>query len=283
MAKQCPIDVFTYENYRNYLNDYYRYMKDQDPKFSHRVFSKQAKYTSTNFMLLVMQGKRNVSDAGAQNIAEALKLSKGESDFFKALVKFNQETDSEQKQRLALLLFRFKNFEKNHPQLLSEYSYYAKWYNIPIREMVDIKGFKEKPEWIAKKLSPPIEASEAKEALQELKNLGFLKYDDNKKLVQTVANVMTNSEVISASVRAYHHEMINKAGEAIERHKSSKREISSSTITVDEEGMKKIKKIIQNVWEEIRHVSNETKEPTAVYQLNFQLFPLVNQDEDENE
>ena len=83
-------DVFEYLSYRDFMRDYYLRAKENTRSMSFRSLSKAAGFGSPNFYKLVMENQRNLSEEGAQRIAEALKLNKGETRFFMTLVEFDQ-------------------------------------------------------------------------------------------------------------------------------------------------------------------------------------------------
>ena len=102
-----------------------------------------------------------------------------------------------------------------------------------IRELVLLPDFKEDPEWIAKKLSPPITPRRAKAALEVLQDLGFLKRDEKSgRLIQSERNITTDREVVSLAIANFHRQMMQQASESIERTRAAKRDISSLTLAL---------------------------------------------------
>lgn len=272
---QTEKSIFEYDNYRLYLRDVYVSAKNRSAKFSFRHFSRIAGFQSPNFLKLVMDGKRNLTPSSIEKISKALKLKKDEALFFHHLVLLNQATTSEEKKFHAEKLLRSKDFKKIYPLKTSEYNYYAHWYYVPIRELVSLKGFKDDPEWIARQLTPAITPLEAQKALIELEKLGLIKRDFQGNLTQTDQNVETPNEVISPLIKMYHKEMLQKAGDSIDQIQREKRDISAVTITLDEEGVQKIKELIQNLRKEIINMSSYQQDSACVYQLGFQFFPLT--------
>jgi uncharacterized protein (TIGR02147 family) len=81
--------------------------------------------------------------------------------------------------------------------------------------------------------------------------------------------------------------MMKRAAESIDRFPRDKREISSLTFGVSEAAARKIKDKIQKFRKELVEVISDDNPATAVYQMNFQLFPLIDsiagKKEDEND
>ncbi len=185
--KQRP-PIFEYENYRCFLKDYFAFSKQQLPQFSYRYFSHKAGFSSPNFLKLVMDGKRNLSPQSIEQFCKAFKFSVIESEFFSYLVHFNQAQDEAQKILWAQKILKCKGLQKIHPLRQAEYAYYARWYSIPIREMILLKNFKEDAVWIARQFQPALTKEQVEQALENLLQLGMIQRDAQGRLVQVVCD-----------------------------------------------------------------------------------------------
>lgn len=269
------LNIYEYDNYRTYLKNLYQSLKEQKSHFSFRYFSRMAGFRSPNFLKLVMEGKRNLTAQSIDKFAFALKLNKEETSFFRNLVLLNQASTVEEKKFYAEQLIRTRLYRKIYPLKQAQYDYYTNWYYIPIRELVGVEGFKEDPNWIARKLAPPITATDAEKALKKLEQLGLIKRNEEGKLVQTERFVSTGDEVASASVSQWHKEMIQKGAEAIDRFPAMERDISSVTLGLSEQSAGQVKELIQRFRKELMTISKQDQKAEGVYQINFQLFPLT--------
>lgn len=276
-------NIFEYDNYRDYLKVVYQFLKSEKRQFSYRYFSRMAGFRSPNVLQLVMEGKRNLSPASIEQFSQALKLNKEETTFFRNLVLLNQASTVEEKKFYAEQLIRSRFYRKVHPLSSAEFAYYSNWYFIPIRELVGVEGFIEDPQWIAHQLNPPITPTEAKKALDTLEQLGLIRRNDQGKLVQTDTFVSTGDEVSSTSVVQFHKEMIQKGAEALDRFKGREREISSVTLALSEKSALQVKELIQSFRKELIAIASQDRNPTAVYQINFQHFPLSKKSKGESE
>lgn len=267
--------IFEYTDYRRFLSDTYLFGKAKNRSFSFRYFSRITGFQSSNYLMLVMKGLRNLSVDGAEKIAKGLKLNREETVFFVNLVQLNQSKTAEDRQTYAERLMRSKAFKKLHPLKETQYNYYAQWYYILVRELVGLPDFKEDFGWISKHTIPSLTAAEAGRAIEELLKLGLLKRDSQGRLRQSEAKLATADEVTAAPVANYHREMMKKAAESIDTIDRSKREISSVTFLASKESVNKVKEMIQVFRKEVTQVLSEGKRPDTIYQLNFQLFPLA--------
>src|SRR3989338_3997524 len=195
------LELFNYLNYRHYLRDFYREQKEKrGSRFSFRSFVRQAGLSSPNFLKLVMDGQRNLGPDGVRGFIKALKLNKEEASFFANLVGFNQSKDDGERNEWYRRLSTSRKYREIRPIEKDQFVYYSRWYYAAVRELVLLPDFKEDPEWIAKKLFPPITPREASHALELLLELGFVKRYTNGRLVQSERNVSTAREVASLAI-----------------------------------------------------------------------------------
>jgi uncharacterized protein (TIGR02147 family) len=270
-----PRPLFEYENYREFLADRYVGLKQSRPGFSYRVFSRMAGFRSPNFIKLVIDGKRNVSEEAARSLARALKLNRQETEFFLGLIRLNQaKSDFDRRQSFAELL-RFKNFRQIHQIQADQYEYYSAWYVSAIRELVTLKDFKEDPEWIAKKLYPSIHPAEASQALELLLRLGLLSRNEKGQLEQRDAKISTGHEVRAAVIKKFHQDLLGLASKSLDEVPAENREVGAVSLGISQEKIPEIKKRIfmfrQSLLEEF---GSETQNSDQVMQLCVQLFPL---------
>lgn len=275
MTGQKMKSIFEYDNYRKYLKDVYENSKAENSKFSFRYFSRLAGFQSPNFLKLIIDGRRNFALPGIEKCAKALKFNEEETFFFRNLVLLNQATSYEEKQDYATELLKCKTYKQMHPLKESQFHYLTTWYFVPLREMVNLKNFKEDPEWIAKRLSPPITGEEVTQAIEILLKLGLLERNKKGRLTQSESHLTTGDEVTAACAAQFHRDMMTKAAESIDRVPRERREISAVTLGVSEKNIKIIKEMIQKFRQDVVKVVGQEQDSTRIYQLNFQFFPLA--------
>ncbi|MGZ3794820.1 MAG: TIGR02147 family protein [Pseudobdellovibrionaceae bacterium] len=269
--------IYEYDNFRNFLRDFYLAAKKKHKKMSFRYFSRLAGLASPSSLKRVMDGERKLTPDGIAKFAKALKLSKAEASFFEKLVKFNQSEDAKERQSLVRELVKFRGYQRMKPFNQAQFNCLANWYYLPIREMVNLPHFVEDPQWIAKHLHPPIKASEAKKALDEMLQLGLLVHSAEGKLIQSNAHISTGDEVTSGAVANYHRQLLTLASDSIESVAREHRDISAMTLGVSEKSAKTLKEMIQNFRKEVvEFLAQQPDDNESVYQLNLQLFPVIN-------
>ena len=265
--------IHSYLDFRQFLRERFRQLK-KTGKATHRSLSKKAGFSSPNFLKLVMEGERNLSERSIVQVAKAFELNEREAEFFAALVRFNQAKGLEDKEAL------YQEMKLRRPDLSlqrlehSQFEYLKDWHTVAIREMVALEGFHEDPDWIAERLGGRVSPAQVRRSLKLLTRLGLLVRDDEGTLRSNQAPLSSGDEVSSLAAYRFHQGMIEQAKRALRQTPAEKRDISSVTLAVSAEALKKVKRKIQAFRKEILALSEGDGKAEAIYQMNIQLFNL---------
>ncbi|MGD9159987.1 MAG: TIGR02147 family protein [Desulfobacteraceae bacterium] len=280
-------DIFDYLDYRTFLRDIFNYKKLKNHRYSYRVFSGKAGFSSPNFLKLVIDGQRNLTNESIGKIAKGFGLKKQERDFFESLVFMNQALTNDDKNHYYKKMMASNGFLKSHKIDQSKYKYFSKWYYPAIREIAVFGNRDSTPEQIAGLLNPNITTREVERALDILLELGLLRKDKNGKWEQVDKVITTGltaeSELKSLIIANYHKEMIKLSMEALERHPKNKRDIAGVTLSVKKGKISEIKKRIIEFRKELLKLESEDENPEQVIQINIQAFPLTKSDKGERD
>lgn len=274
MTEASSVNVFEHLDYRALLRALFEHKKRTEYGFSHRALSRRAGLTSSNFLVLVMKGERNVSSELAERLAAALGLAKREAEYFVELVAFNQAKTPAERTRCYERLSRFKGHREIYKLAAQQEAYHSAWYIPAIRELAARDDFSSDPAWIARTLQPRITTAQAKRALEVLEKLELLKRDKKGRLHQSAPIVTTGVGPLAHHVVEYHRAMLASASRAIDEVPRDEREISTLTLCVSHDVLLKLKERIREFRRELLHVAEQEGAPERVVQLNFQLFPL---------
>lgn len=268
--------IFQYDNYREFLKDYYAHAKSKNRGFSFRVFSRIAGFKGGNVLKRVMDGDHNLSREGIEKFAKALHLGVEETKFFRSLVQMNQAKSHQDKQFHASQILKMRRYRKAFPLKLIQYELFAKWYLTVILEMVTLAEFKEDPEWIASKIYPEITPAEAKKGIADLMQIGLLKRDANGRLVQGEPIVSSQDGITSSALSSFHREMMARAAESIERVPREHRDLNTFTFSASPETFEKLKELLVNYRKEAMEIiSSDSGKRQNVYLLAHYFFPLL--------
>jgi uncharacterized protein (TIGR02147 family) len=270
------IQVYDYLDYRAYLRDFYLGCKTR-PNLSHRGFSPRAGSRSPKYLQLVIDGKRNLTDAMARRFAKAIGLDRDAAEYWVELVRFNQTKTITEREAAYRRMTGFRGYCRARPLDGAQADYYAHWYIPAVRELAISPGFREDHDWIAKALIPTITPEDAARALRVLTELGLLVRGEDGQLLQGDPLVSTGPEARSVLVARYHRTMLERAAAAIDLVPASERDISSLTLCLGSHGLCRIKERIRRFRAELLELSTLEQNPDQVVQVNFQLFPLTRQ------
>ncbi len=273
MARAGSIDVFDYLDFRAFLRDVYLDGKKRRG-LSYRGFSRRVGLKSPNYLKRIIDGERNLSEDMAPRFARALALDEEASAYFVDLVHFNQARTGTQRNVYYTRLTGSRRYRKTRKLELAHAAYHATWYLPAIRELAARRDFCDDPKWIAATLIPPVSKSDAARALQTLLDLGLLVRDDGGAIRQGDALLSTGPETVGLHIANYHRAMMERASEAIDLIAPADRDVSSLTLCLGEDGLRRMKERIQRFRRELLELSTLEDDPVQVIQLNFQLFPL---------
>ena len=269
-------NIFEYQDSRSYLNDIFAYLKQTQSAFSYRFFSKQSGIPSAGFIKLVLDGKRNIASDSMIKFSKGLKHTKEESEFFESLVLFTQADKNDQKSRYFEKMVKIQRQKNVRILEADQFEYWSNWYCPALRELIGLEHFKEDPSWIAETMIPRITPAQARRALELLQRLNLVERDEQGRLRAKDGAVSSGAEVVSLAVSSYHKQMIQSAMDAIEEIRGKERDISSVTMTMNDENMQMVKEEIKQFRRRLLALAEDkAHEHNRVYQLNVQLFPLT--------
>jgi uncharacterized protein (TIGR02147 family) len=266
--------ILEYTDYRQYLADFYGHSKSADPRFSYRTMARSMGFSSPNFLKLVIDGDRNLSKDSLDKIVAGLKLKKHEAEYFSYLVFFAQAKTPVDKNYYFGLIVSIRSglISTNIPP--EQFEYYSAWYNCVLRELVIGKRVDLDHKELGQQVYPAISARKAEKSVALLRKLGLIVADEHGRYALSTPIIKTESDVSSAAIRSYHAEMIRLAGEANQNVPREKREVSSVTARISEDGFRRIKSRIQALRDELLQIIREDVGVDRVYQANFQFFPV---------
>jgi uncharacterized protein (TIGR02147 family) len=267
------INLFEFTDFREYLKAYFEDRKKNDPKFSHRWLAGRLDLSTSNFIMLVMQGKRNLTSGLRLKISGVFRHSRKEAEYFENMVNFCQAKNEKEKDLHFTRMAALRKNVKVDKIKEWQYEYYSNWYNPVIRELVVAGGFSGEPAELCRLLQPSITPKQAKRSIAVLLKLGLIKKTGTR-YAQTARVIATDAEVDSIAVVNFHRAMGTLAVEALDRIKKDERNITSATLFLTADAYDAARKKIDDVRQELLALADSVGQGERVYQMNFQLFPL---------
>ncbi len=267
------MDIFSYTDYRKFIKDACEETRITKPFFSYRYIAQRAGLKSTGFISWVVSGKRTISPALAYKLSKIFKLGKRETDYFLLLVNHNQAPSEEERQHCLERLLAFRStrtavVERDRDQ------YYSRWYNSAIRELVALTWIEDEQD-VASVLKPSITRAEAKEALELLERLGFIRRGGDGAFKRVDPAITSGTDVDPAIIHAFQVTMMQLAQSAPYRIPKEERDISTLTVSCNAADFARIRERIRQMRAEITEIACESNNADRVFQINTQIFPLT--------
>jgi uncharacterized protein (TIGR02147 family) len=264
--------IYTYFDYRKYLNELFEDKKNKNSALSLRAIAGRIGINSGT-LVRILNGERNISRKLVPSFTEFLKLKGKETLYFIRLVEFNQAKNNEQRRLQYDQLIVLRN-EYRKPVNPDKYDYYENWYNAAIRELLNFFPFSGNYEEIAKMVEPEISSVQVRKAIATLQRIKFVKRTDSGNYRPEQNFVTTGAAWRSVSIDSFQKALMELGVTALDRIEKEKRDFSTMTMCFSKEGYMKIRQILKRTREEIATVEEADKARNQVYQINFQLFPL---------
>lgn len=271
--------IFRYTDYRKYLKELFPEIKKEKPYFSHRYLCRKLGLKSNNFMVLVIQGKRNLSQKMSITLSETLHHSDSEMEYFSSMVEYAQAQDSTQKERWFGKMMEIRRNESSLTIEDHQYEYYSNWYNAPIGELAPIMGYPLDYNKLSKALIPPITVAEAKRSIQLLLELGILEDTGSSFVLKhswfsSKRNRMSDS--LRMSILTFLRKMCRMGPGSWRRFSAREYDFSNVIVTVSDEAYKKVVRELHKCMEKIATIEELDQEKDRVYNINLHVFPLSN-------
>jgi uncharacterized protein (TIGR02147 family) len=267
------ISIFNYLDYRRYLRELFDEKKSVSPNFSHRSLMQKLSLRAPGHMLLIIQGKRRLTEDIALRLSNYLNFNKKETNYLFTLVRYtNAKTPSEKQFTFEeLLSLRLRASTKVE---MPSYRFYEKWYYSAIRASLDVEPFSGDYHSLASSLCPPITPAEAKQAIDLLLEIQLVVKDANGIIRIAESSISTGDTWQSATIINLQKQFIDLGKESLDRIDKSERDISNLTITVSQETFEVMKKKLRELRSQFLAMACAEQTPDRVLQVNMQLFPL---------
>jgi uncharacterized protein (TIGR02147 family) len=274
------IVVLEFLDYRDYLRALYRHLKATQKSYSYAAFTRDLGLGEGNMSYLILKKNRNIRKASALKIVRALGLGGVERKYFWMLVQHNQATDAEKRDGLFAVLLKLKQRALKTEESRRELEFFREWYHAVVFEMLALSHLDPDPARMASKVMVPVTKEQVARSLELLEEIGCISKDsETGRFKRNIQDFSAGDDVIGMGIASYHHRMIDMAKESITRIPHWEREISSVTLAVSEDRFVQIKQMVRQFQEFLMFVAGQPADKTRVVQVNFQIFPLTQNEE----
>lgn len=263
-----------YDCYRRYLGDWFQAEKARNPRFSHRVFARRAGFTSSAFLPLILQKKRNLTERHLDGFVRVLKLAPRDAAIFRALVAVGNAKDDELR-RLAESTLRAARWGGARRIEIDQARLYESWLHVAVHQALDCIEVRDDLAPLRGFLSPTPTLSELRRSLELLHGLQLVERDANGAWKTRDANLLGDSRLGPWVLRGFQEQMLDLGKTAHERFASGRTLSRTETLAVGRSAAERIRERVRRCLDEIVEIAlTDPGPPATVLQFNAQLFPL---------
>lgn len=286
VARDQAPDISEYMDYRQFLLDFYEYKKylsrrDLRP-YTYAVFSAGANIKSPNYLKLIIEGKRNLSEDMIGKFAKALGFNKDQTIEFFLLVMYTQTLDPVERNAFMQDLNerRVQNKLRSGEIDRKAYEKVPNWISWVLYAMVDQEGVMFTAEGLRNCLRKKASLEEIETGLQTLLASGELVQDPITQIISKGPQKPEGGDEIPvALIRKLQAELMYLGLESLFQDPPTEREFGSVTMALTKTEFDEIKFRLRQLRKSIQKdysVKRLTEKGERVYQINLQLFPLTN-------
>lgn len=266
-------DIFSYLDYREFLRDHYNHHKIHHSYFSFRYVAGKTGLDAS-FYVKVLNKQKHIANTAIPILSTFLKLQKREATYFSTLVYFNKAKTADQE---SLYLQKLLLLRKPSATVIENdlHEYFAAWWNVAIREELNILKFTDNYEELAARIQPAITVQQARRSVKLLQKLGLIKQDENNIFKPAHDFLTTNGIDNAKAIRAYQKTALKLASSAIDLVPREDRDMSTLTISTSHACLEAIRERLSEVRREIMEMVRQDQHAEEVFQINIQIFPVT--------
>lgn len=295
---EAPL-LATYTDFRQYLKDVYAYRRQSEStgvrSYSYSAFSAAADIKSPNYLKLIIEGRRNLSEDMIARFARALRLQKNETEEFRALVHYGQATEPIQRNQY---LKELGDIRARRAFATGEISPQA-WEKVPswmgwvLYAMTDQQGVNFEADELYRLIRAKTSPEDVRGEMKRLMTNGDLRHaapvaDDGEENAAPTSDrgaIVKGRDLIDSPqelpvemIRKLQAELIYLGIESLFRDSPKEREFGAMTIAMTQSEFEQVRFELRQMRKRIQKdlkMKREAGKGERVYQMNIQLFPVT--------
>lgn len=273
-----PVNAQDYEDYREYLHDWFWTSKKSNPKLSFRFISKHLSLKAPNHFHLVITKKRHLSNQVFEKVLRLMRVEARDRQYLKLLFKENISKDPVERGKLASQRKLFRTGpspETTGSEQLQLVGHSLAWYLKMGASFFEGKTREQMIKLILEKSRFPITEEDVNAAIDLLLQAQQLEFVDGISRFEGGA-ILTKWDFDSDQVKRHHRANLNLAIDAV-AWPVDQRFLTSVTVPCSQElyqsVISDVRALCLSVLERSRAEALSPAELNKVVTLQFALFP----------
>ncbi len=273
VATSSREELLSHESLSSYLRAEIFRRKKRGRGFNLSTLARRSKI-SPSLLSQILVGKRKLNSKTAEALADALSLRGRERRIFVLLARKDAAKTSSEKWEIENEIILLKGKISESALSLRQYRLVSEWYYTVLYVMIGQGFVSADLSGLIERFQGQVNSMQIRQAIQDLVDLELIELDSGK-YRQKLGPVATGHNQNQAAIFRYHRQMLELANKALDRP-SSEREFSGLTVAIPEEKLKVVKEKIRDFVSGLNEfLSEEGASNSPIYQLNLQLFKLV--------
>ncbi len=274
-----------YTDFRLYLKDVYNFRRKHEGTgfrpYSYSTFSAAADIKSPNYLKLIIDGRRNISEDMINRFARALRLQKSEIEEFRALVRYGQASEPHERNQFLKELADLRAHRALSTGEITE----SNWKKVPgwigwvLYAMSEQANVNFEPQTLARLFRAKASPDDIRDSLRKLTDSGELARNlDTGEVTKGRDLVGSPQDLPVPLIRKLQSELIYLGIESLFRDSPKEREFGAMTLSMTEEEFQQVRFELRQLRKRLqRDILGKRKNTKGdrVYQMNIQLFPLT--------
>ncbi|MEN0059107.1 MAG: TIGR02147 family protein [Bdellovibrio sp.] len=275
-----------YMDYRQFLSDFYKFKRKSSKgslrAYNYAVFSAAANIKSPNYLKMIIEGKRNLSDDMIGKFGKALGFMKEQVEELRLLVHFTQATDPAERNMYLKKLSEHRVSSKLRSGEIDRKTWekVPNWVTWMVYAMVDQEGVTFDTATLKSLFRGKASEEEIENALNTLISSGELRRDENTGEIKKNRTLIESPEDVPvALVRKLQSQLMYLGLESLYQDQPTEREFGTLTLSLTKTEFEEIKFKLRQMRKSLHKdnsIARMKGKGERVYQLNIQLFPVTN-------
>ena len=265
--------VFAFLDYRTYLRDFVEGRKGEGSGFSQRSLA-LALGIDAGQLVRILHGKNQLSTRFVPAMAKLAEMDDRAAAYFEELLRYASARGDEESARSLERLLALRGV-MTHPLAGSQAQYYSSWKHAVVCALIGIAPWRGSATALGAMVKPPLSRKEVEESLLLLESLRLVRHGEDGCWVRVDAHLSPGADVPTAALRDYHVQVMENACAALEAIPPSERDFSAVTLSLDSEGMERLRELSRALRQRIQSLSDRSLNADHIFQINIQAFPVA--------
>lgn len=264
-------ELWNHVDYRTFLKEWFETTKREKSWVSYRSLAAKLDMDAGQ-LAKILNGQRHLSATLLPKVIRLLGLEDQEAEGFRHLVHFSKARTAAE---IRTHFEAFQALRHFQPTVVAApaTAFFADWRLPALRALLSFHKWDGDLAALGRCITPSLTARQAREGVERLVELGFLKpIPDGWEVADPF--VTTGDAWKAESIRAFQLQTLELAQHSLLHHPKEIRDISTLTLSIPRSGLPVIREQMAKFRETVLKLVKEMDEPDLAVQLNLQLFPL---------